>query len=215
MKISPSILAGDLTNIRHSLDQMDPAVVDFIHLDIMDGHFVPALTFGERYAAQIKAATAIPLDVHLMVSRPEIEVPKYFALQPAYITFHIEATHFGIRLARLIREQGIGCGVSLNPGTPVERLEPLLDEIDLVLLMSVEPGFYGQKFIESSYQRLQKLRAMIQDRPVVIEVDGGVGTDNIADLARAGAGIAVAGSACFKGTDLNQNVLDLKAAAAL
>lgn len=212
MRISPSILAADLTDLKRLLGTMDPGVVDLLHLDVMDGHFVPQLSFGEAYARSVKAASPIPLDVHLMVSRPELEIPKYFELEPYVITYHIEATHFPIRLAQLIRERGLRAGVSLNPGTPIERLLPVLDYIDLVLLMSVEPGFYGQKFIETSYERVRALKALIGDRPVEIQIDGGVNDQNIGRLAELGVDIAVAGSYCFTGGDVNARVKRLKAA---
>lgn len=212
MRISPSILAADLTDLKRTLTTLDPGVVDLLHLDVMDGHFVPQLSFGEAYARSVKAGSAIPLDVHLMVARPELEIPKYFELDPYVITYHIEATHFPIRLAQLIRERGLRAGVSLNPGTPIERLLPVLDYIDLVLLMSVEPGFYGQKFIETSYERVRTLKALIGDRPVEIQIDGGVNDQNIGRLAELGVDIAVAGSYCFTGGDVNARVKTLKAA---
>jgi ribulose-phosphate 3-epimerase len=212
MRISPSILAADLTDLKRVLATMDPGVVDLLHLDVMDGHFVPQLSFGEAYARSVKAGSGIPLDVHLMVSRPELEIPKYFDLDPYVITFHIEATHFPIRLAQLIRERGLRAGASLNPGTPIERLAPVLDYLDLVLLMSVEPGFYGQKFIETSYERVRALKALIGDRPVEIQIDGGVNDQNIGRLGELGVDIAVAGSYCFSGGDVNARVKQLKAA---
>ncbi len=212
MRISPSILAADLIDLRRILGQMDPGIVDLIHLDVMDGHYVPQLSFGEAFAAAVKSATSIPLDVHLMVERPENQVPKYFSLGPYCITFHAEATHFGVRLAQSIREQGIRAGVSLNPGTPIERLEPLLDHVDLVLLMSVEPGYYGQKFLPAALERVRRLRSMIGERPIDIQVDGGINAGNIGELARMGATIIVAGAYCFQGADVNQRVSELKAA---
>ncbi len=213
MKISPSILAANLIDLKATLEEMDPGKVDFIHLDVMDGHFVPALTFGEAYAKAVKQATNIPLDVHLMVSRPEAEVPKYFELEPHNITFHLEATDFPIRLAQSIREKGIKAGIALNPGTPADALEPCLDYIDMILVMSVEPGYYGQKFIESSHRKIQRIADLIGDRDIILECDGGVGTGNIGELHQGGISICVAGSACFKGGNVNDNVTALKDAA--
>ncbi|MCB1326110.1 MAG: ribulose-phosphate 3-epimerase [Spirochaetales bacterium] len=213
MQISPSILAADMTDLKAVLGQMDPAVVDFIHLDVMDGHFVPAISFGEVYSGLIQKHTSIPLDVHLMVSRPDLQVPRYFDLKPANITFHIEATDFPIRMAQLIRAQGIRAGVAINPGTPISALEPVLHEIDLVLVMSVEPGFYGQAFIETTYQRVQTLRDLIGERNIVIEADGGINAGNIGGLASSGVRMVVAGSYCFQGDGVNERVQTLKSAA--
>ena len=214
MKISPSILAAELISLKGILQHMDPAVVDFIHLDVMDGHFVPQLSYGEKLSAEVKAACTIPLDVHLMVTAPQDEIPKYFALAPHNITFHLEATNFPIRLAQHIREAGIKAGVALNPGTPAGALDSILDYIDLILIMTVEPGFYGQKFIDSCLAKIQKVREMTHGRNILLQVDGGVNANNIARLAQCGVEICVAGAAGFQGGNVNQNVTTLKTAAA-
>ena len=213
MKISPSILAATIVDLKRVLEQMDPARVDFVHMDIMDGHFVPQLSFGEQITKEVSALTSIPLDVHLMCDRPELEVPKYFALKPHNITFHLEASHFPIRLAQSIRERGIKAGIALCPGTPIENLEPALDYIDQILIMSVEPGFYGQKFLTSTYRKLERTRELIMGRDIILEVDGGVNTENISRLKDSGVDMCVAGSACFKSGDVNENVMALKTAA--
>ncbi len=210
MQISVSILAAELIDLKRIVEQMDSNIIDFIHLDIMDGHFVPQLSFGEALSGHIKNATGIALDVHLMVTNPELEVPKYFDLKPSFITFHIEATHAPIRLAQFIRQQKIKVGIALCPATPLEVLSPLLDEIDLILIMSVEPGFYGQKFIPHSLERIKKVKEMIGQRNIIIEVDGGVGLSNIASIYKAGAHMVVSGSACFITPDVNKNVEKLK-----
>lgn len=214
MDLSPSILAADLTDLKASLKELEGRV-EYLHMDVMDGHFVPTLSFGELYTKLLKQHTSIPLDVHLMVSQPEKEVPKYFPLEPANITFHVEATDFGVRLAREIRKQGIKAGVSLNPATPLSSLDYLLDEIDLVLIMSVEPGFYGQSFIDSSLGKIQKLKELIADRDITIEVDGGIDASNVGQILEAGARRIVAGSACFKGGDIAGNIGRLRDAAAV
>lgn len=205
-------------DLGRTLESMDPALIDYIHLDVMDGHFVPQLSFGELYSKQISQATDIPLDVHLMTDQPAVEIPKYFELQPYNITFHLEATHFPIRLAQMIRAEGIKAGVALNPGTPVDALLPILGEIDLILIMSVEPGYYGQSFIPGTLDKLTRLRQILADqaavaRPIEVEVDGGVGTQNIGVLAGLGVDLVVAGSACFRGGDVNGNARLLKEAA--
>lgn len=210
IKISPSILAADLSDLKQQLQGMDPDMIDFIHLDIMDGHFVPTLSFGEAYVKSLSQHTNIPLDVHLMVADPENNVPKYFPFRPHNISFHIEATNFPIRLSRLIRSEDILAGVVLNPGTSLQLLEPLLDEIDFILLMSVEPGFYGQRFIPQVLDKLRKLKSMIADRNILIEIDGGVGPENIAEVFKAGADIAVCGSSAFSDGNLHENVRKMK-----
>ncbi len=212
MKISTSILAAELIHLKNTLESMDPEIIDFIHLDIMDGHFVPQLSFGEGYAREIAQAVSIPLDVHLMVANPEREAPKYFSCKPRFLSFHVEAAQAPVRLAQSIREEGIGAGLALSPGTPLERVEPLLDEIDLLLLMCVEPGYYGQSFLPKSLERIRRLCASISNKKIFIEVDGGIKVQNIAEVKKAGADIAVAGSACFEGPDVNASTLSLKEA---
>lgn len=201
MKISPSILAADMLDLKTTLRDMDPSAIDFIHMDVMDGHFVPQLSFGERITELAAQHTKIPLDVHLMVDQPELEVPKYFKLKPHNITFHLEATNFPVRLAREIKSAGILPGIALNPGTSVSLLENVLDEIGMVLIMSVEPGFYGQKFLELAIPKVEQLKKMIGKRDILIEADGGIGEGNIGRLARAGVNIVVAGSSCFAPPD--------------
>jgi len=210
MMISPSILAADLTDLKNTLQTLENRV-DFLHMDIMDGHFVPTLSFGEVYVKLLRVHTNIPLDVHLMVDQPEKEVPKYYDFSPFNITFHYEATNFPVRLAREIRKRNIKAGISLNPKTPVEFIEPFLEELDLVLIMSVEPGFYGQAFIPFSIEKIKKLKDMIlqKDLDVLIEVDGGINQENISLVKEAGADIVVAGSFIFKG-NIEENIQKLK-----
>ncbi|MBE7438503.1 MAG: ribulose-phosphate 3-epimerase [Spirochaetales bacterium] len=208
MKVSPSILAGSLCRMHSTVAAMDPSVIDLLHMDVMDGHFVPQLSYGEAYVAEIKSATDIPLDVHLMVSAPEKEVPKYFGLKPYNITFHIEATAFAVRLLCSIREQGIRSGIALNPGTPIAQLKPLIPYTDLFLLMSIEPGYYGQSFLPASFDRIRELRDMAPEAE--IEVDGGINAEIGAQLAALGVDILVAGSYIFKGGDVNGRARTLK-----
>ncbi|HRP69830.1 MAG TPA: ribulose-phosphate 3-epimerase [Turneriella sp.] len=203
VRISPSILAAPLAYLGQAAKQVEEARCDYVHIDVMDGHFVPALTFGDQITAAIGAETKLPLDVHLMVAKPEVEAQKYFALKPGILTFHYEATTAPIRLAQTIRAQGIHAGISLNPRTPVSVLNDLAPYFDVVLLMTVEPGFYGQKFIESSWQRLKELNALKTreknaGRMLQIEIDGGVTDANAVQLAQEGADILVSGSYLFK-----------------
>ncbi len=214
-RISPSILAAPLARLAEAAKQIEQAGCEYIHIDVMDGHFVPALTFGEQITAAIAAETSVALDVHLMVSRPEIEAPKYFALKPQIITFHYEATTAPIRLAELIRAQGIRAGIALNPRTPVSALKDIIHAFDLVLFMSIEPGFYGQKFIESSWTRLEELNQLKQSerakgRSLEIEIDGGVSDQNCQRLTSGGVDILVSGSYLFKG-DMRERVQKLRA----
>lgn len=216
MKVSPSVLAASLSRIGEAIDKLDESIVDYIHLDIMDGNFVPPLTFGEGTVKAIKNDSNIPLDIHLMVNQPQKEVPKYFPLKPEILTFHIETTSFPIRLAQTIKEQGIKAGISLNPGTAIESLSDILPYIDLVLLMTVEPGYAGQKFLSNSYDRIKRLvqlRNKIKKdygSSFLIEVDGGVTDQNIGDLKKAGVDIVVAGSFVFGAEDYNGQVIKLK-----
>ncbi len=213
MKISASILAAELTNLKNILPQLDPKSVDLIHIDVMDGNFVPQISFGEAFTKEVKKHTAIPLDVHLMVKNPEAHANRYYELKPYCITFHLETTHFGVRLSDEIRSSGSKVGITLNPATPIESIVPLLPYVDLVLIMTVDPGFYGQSFIKNGFEKIQKARALTQPFGIQLEVDGGVNESNIAELSRLGVDIAVVGSGLFKAEGPNSQGEKLKALA--
>ena len=210
MKISASILATQITKLSTTLPPLSQDSIDYIHMDVMDGNFVPQISFGEAITAEVKNLTNIPLDVHLMVINPEREVPKYYKYKPEYITFHIETTSFGVRLAEDIRANGSKVGISLNPSTPISLIENLLPYIDLVLLMTVDPGFYGQSFVKSGMNKISKTKELLKGTNILLEVDGGVGLGNIQELSSLGVDICVAGSAVFKNGDPNQNGTLLK-----
>jgi ribulose-phosphate 3-epimerase len=212
MKLSASVLATPITNLSNTLPMLDKEAIDYLHIDVMDGNFVPQISFGEAITKEIQSLSEIPLDIHLMVKNPEKEVSKYFPLKPKYLTFHVETTNFGVRLAEEIKSQGIGVGISLNPGTPIETIENYIPYLDLILLMTVDPGFYGQSFVKSGFQKIEKMSKMLKGTNIVLEVDGGVGLSNIKRLKELGVGMCVAGSAIFKIGDPNENAFSLKKA---
>jgi len=210
MKISASILAAQLSNLSTVVPKLKPKAIDFIHMDVMDGNFVPQISFGEALTEEVSKLTKIPLDVHLMVKNPEKHVPNYYKLKPEYITFHRETTDFPIRLAEDIRKNGIKAGIALNPGTPVKMIQDCLPYIDLILIMTVEPGFYGQSFVKSGLEKINRAKELIGSYPIELEVDGGVNTSNIERLSDIGVNICIAGSALFKNNKPNENSLSLK-----
>jgi ribulose-phosphate 3-epimerase len=179
---------------------LERAGADWVHVDVMDGHFVPNLTFGPKMVADLHKATRLPLDVHLMIERPDDWVDRFVDAGAAYVVVHVEAARAVSATLARIRARGAKAGITLNPDTPVEAIIPHLGEVDLALVMSVNPGFGGQKFIDSALGKLQRLRKEIDARrlPVELEVDGGVKLDNVRRVIEAGASVVVAGSAVFE-----------------
>lgn len=215
-KIAPSILSADFARLGEEVQAVERAGGDYCHFDVMDNHYVPNLTIGPMVAAALKPVTNMVLDCHLMIEPVDPIVPDFAEAGADIITFHPEASRHPHRTAQLIKDYGCRVGLSLNPGTPVEWLDYLLDEIDLVLVMSVNPGFGGQKFIESAIDKLQRVRERIDasGRPVELEVDGGIKADNVARVAEAGADVFVSGSGIFKAEDYEARIREFRDALA-
>jgi len=208
IQIAPSILSADFMRLGEEIHAAEEAGADLLHIDIMDGHFVPNITIGPAIVAAIRKITKLPLDVHLMIEDPDKYLADFAAAGADYLTVHCEAAVHLHRSVQWIREKGIKAGVSINPATPVSQLESIITDIDLVLLMSVNPGFGGQKFIPSTMEKIKKAKEMIRaaDSAALIEIDGGVKQDNAEEIADAGADILVMGSAFFESGDYKKTM---------
>ena len=195
--VAPSVLSADFSKLKSELDSI--ANADYIHYDVMDGHFVPNISFGPDIFSYCKKSSELPIDVHLMVTNPAEIVPLFLNRGADVVTFHYEAEVHAHRLVHLIKESGAKAGISLCPGTPVSVLEDLIEDLDLVLIMTVNPGFGGQKFIPHSIEKIKALKELCRKHNVnpLIEVDGGISAANASDVVAAGADMLVAGSAVF------------------
>ena len=202
-KIAPSILSADFMRLGDEVRAVESAGADLLHIDVMDGHFVPNITIGYGVVEAVRRTTRMPLDVHLMITDPDKYINDFIRAGADFLSVHLEASVHLHRTVQHIREQGARAGVSLNPATPVRLLEDIIGDLDLVLIMSVNPGFGGQKFIPQSLDKIRQVRSLIAERRsrAVISVDGGVKPDNIREIADAGADILVMGSAFFGADD--------------
>ncbi len=211
-RIAPSILSADFTRLGEEVGAVDKAGADWIHVDVMDGRFVPNITIGPMIVAAVKRVTDLPLDVHLMIQEPERYVEEFARAGADLIAVHVEAGGHLNRIIQQIKDAGAKAGVALNPSTPLESIAWVLEYLDLVVIMSVNPGFGGQQFIPNSLERIRRLKTMITEKnsSALIEVDGGVNATTAAAVAGAGADVLVAGSAVFNSGDYRSTIAELK-----
>ena len=213
IRIAPSILSADFARLAEEVARVEEAGADWLHIDVMDGHFVPNLTVGPPIVEALRKVTTLPLDVHLMMTNPDAFIGEFAEAGADYLTVHVEACPHLHRTVQSIKERGVKAGVTLNPATPAGTLSEIVRDADLILIMSVNPGFGGQKFIPSSLRKIAEVRALIdrtQSR-ALLEVDGGVKPDNVAEILAAGAEVLVAGSAVFSSHDYAAAITALRA----
>jgi ribulose-phosphate 3-epimerase len=216
IRIAPSILSSDFSILKDQMQVAEEAGADWFHLDVMDGHFVPNITFGPLMVEAVRKITEKPLDVHLMIENPDQYIQAFSDAGANLISVHVEATVHLHRTLHLIKHSGVQSGVAINPATPVDFLPTILDDLDLVLVMSVNPGFGGQSFIARSLEKIGQARNIIQSQPrqIYLEVDGGVDSMTGPKVAHAGADVLVAGSAIFGASDIAAALKDLRASVA-
>ncbi|QEK12002.1 ribulose-phosphate 3-epimerase [Crassaminicella thermophila] len=208
VKLAPSILSANFSNLLEDIKKVEDAGVDLLHIDVMDGHFVPNITIGPLVLNSIKGKTKIPFDVHLMIENPDKYIADFVKGGADIITVHIEACPHIHRTIQNIKSYGVKAAVALNPATPINSLECIFEDLDMILLMSVNPGFGGQKFISFVLEKIKQLRKIIDEKNlnIDIQVDGGIKIDNAAEVVRAGANILVAGSAIFNTDDIEETI---------
>ena len=203
VKIAPSILSANFANLANEIKDVEQGGADYIHIDVMDGHFVPNITIGPLIVEAVRPTTKLPLDVHLMIENPDLYIPAFAKAGADYISVHVEACPHLHRTIQLIKAEGVKAGIVLNPATPVESILPMLEDIDLILFMTVNPGFGGQKFIHSVLPKIRYLSRIVDERglQIEIEVDGGVNEETAQRCVEAGANVLVAGSAIYNKQD--------------
>lgn len=211
-KIAPSLLSADFANLKEEIFKIEKGGADYVHLDVMDGIYVPNITFGPPVIKKLRVVTKLPFDVHLMIHKPERYIKNFVDAGADLITVHEEATTHLHRTIQEIKSYGIMAGVSLNPATPIENIEYVLDDIDLVLLMTVNPGFGGQSFIKSMDSKIKKMRRIIDERKlnIILQVDGGVKLDNAKRIMDLGADLLVVGSDIFRAEDVEIRTREFK-----
>jgi len=211
-KIAPSILSADFTKLGEEIKAAQKAGADYIHIDVMDGHFVPNITVGPMIVAAARQATDLPLDVHLMIESPDIYIDDFVKAGSDFITVHVEIVTHLHRLLGVIRDAGVKAGAALNPATPLSSIEYVLKQLDMVLLMTVNPGFAAQSFIPEVLPKIRELKEIIAQKgiEVDIEVDGGINVENISQAAQAGANVFVAGNAIFTSRDYSETISKMR-----
>lgn len=210
IKIAPSILTASFANLESTIKELEEAGADYLHLDIMDGSFVPQITFGSKIVSDIKKITSLPLDVHLMIVSPEKHIDDFAKAGADIISVHYEGNIHLHKLIMQIKSHNIKAGIVLNPHTRVDVIEPLIDDIDNVLIMSVNPGFGGQKFIANSIKKIEETKKLIGQRDIIISVDGGINLSTHSDVIKAGANFLVAGSAIIDSKDKKETIKQLR-----
>ncbi|WP_157143563.1 ribulose-phosphate 3-epimerase [Brachyspira pilosicoli] len=208
--IAPSILTASFANLESTIKELEEAGADYLHLDIMDGSFVPQITFGSKIVSEIKKITSLPLDVHLMIINPEKHIDDFAKAGADIISVHYEGNIHLHKLIMQIKSHNVKAGIVLNPHTRVDVIEPLIDDIDNVLIMSVNPGFGGQKFITNSIKKIEETKRLIGQREIIISVDGGINLTTCSDVIKAGANLLVAGSAIIDSKDKKETIKQLR-----